>query len=158
MSDTVSVMIAPAEALAELVSRGPAGEPGDVNAVLASTWPLLHAPHRYYDAAVLVALFRRAGYVSDGPTWTAGDLTVYRGELDGSAEMGMAWTTDRATAIGYMQRYASAGPTVTWRATAGPESVLARFSAEDEVVVQPELLVNVMRIAELPHFVLGRLA
>lgn len=155
---TVSIVPTPMEALAELVSQGHHRDPAEVNASLVAAWPLLHAPHRYHEAGVLVALFRHAGFVTDGPDKPATDLTVYRGEPDGSAEAGMAWTTDRATAIGYMRRYAAAGPAVTWQAVASPESVLARFSAEDEVVVQPVLLANVIRIAEFPAFVLGGLA
>jgi hypothetical protein len=39
------------------------------------------------------------------------------------------------------------------QATAPPVAVLARFAAEDEVVVQPDLLIDIVNLGGFPHFV-----
>lgn len=70
----------PAEALAELVDAGPSLPPETVRAVLAEIWPGLHAPLRQYGTAVLIAMFRHAGYVTDGTAMPDDGLVIYRGE------------------------------------------------------------------------------
>lgn len=71
----------PSETLADLVSGGLQLDPQELNAMLRDSWPLIHGPLYRYDTATLLALFRRAGYVSDGVAHPSAELTVYRGEL-----------------------------------------------------------------------------
>jgi hypothetical protein len=80
----------PTEALAELVATGRSRPPAELRVLLAEIWPELHAPLRNYGSAVLVALFRRARFVSDGPPRPDGDLLVYRGEPVDPASPGIA--------------------------------------------------------------------
>lgn len=56
-----------------------------------------------------MALFQRAGYVSDGLTKPGSALTIYRGELVSIREPGIAWTADLQIARQYAQGYATAG-------------------------------------------------
>jgi hypothetical protein len=142
----------PAKAMAELMTSGLSLEPPAVSAALAHAWPLLYGPLRYYETERLIALFRHAGYVTDGPARPDSDLTVYRGELAGSANTGISWTTDQAVATKFARNYTTAGQTHVLQATATPESVLARFILEDEVVIEPDLLVAVTSLGCFPHF------
>jgi hypothetical protein len=142
----------PTEALAELVATERSRPAAGIRVLLAEIWPELHAPLRNYDSAVLVALFRRAGFVSDGPPQPGGDLLVYRGEPADPASPGIAWSTDEAIATDYARRYSTAGQTRVLQATAPPMAVLARFAAEDEVVVQPDLLTDIVNLGGFPHF------
>jgi hypothetical protein len=73
--------LTPVDALAEPVGAAPSLLPEKVRAVLAEFWPNLHAPLRHHhSSATVVALFRRAGYVTDGATMPDTDLVIYRGE------------------------------------------------------------------------------
>lgn len=85
----------PDETLKGLLSSGSQLPPSELNVRLTLLWPLLHGPQRNQDATALVALFRHAGYVSDGLPFPNGDLTVYRGELVSSRKPGISWTTSR---------------------------------------------------------------
>jgi len=142
----------PEQAFADLMATGPSRPPGELRVLLAQIWPELHAPLRMFGSAVLMALFRRAGFVSDGPPQPGGDLLVYRGELADPANPGIAWSTDEAVATDYARRYSTAGQTRVLQATAPPMAVLARFAAEDEVVVQPDLLIDIVNLGGFPHF------
>ena len=84
----------PSETLADLVSGGLQLDSQELNTMLRDSWPLMHGPLYRYDTATLLALFRRAGYVSDGVAYPSAELTVYRGELVASEQRGISWTTD----------------------------------------------------------------
>ncbi len=107
-----------------------------------------------HDQAALLALFRRAGYVSDGVAYPSAELTVYRGEPE-SGQRGISWTTDFQVADTYAKGYSTGGNAQVLQATAPVASVLARFAFEDEVVVQPELLTDVKALGYRPHFKLS---
>jgi hypothetical protein len=140
------------QGLAQLLS-GSSGVPAaELNVRLRLIWPGLRAPQRTHPAAGLIALFRRAGYVSDGPPQPAQVLLVYRGELAGKGDPGISWTTDPQTARQYAQGYATLGDTRVMRAVAPPAAVLARFRHDAEVVVVPELLMDVECLGFIPHF------
>jgi hypothetical protein len=150
--------VTPREALAELVGAGRSLPPERVRAVLADIWPSLHAPLRLHGTSTLVAMFRYAGYVSDDAPMPCTDLEIYRGEPADLTSPGIAWSADQAVAIEYARRYSTAGPTRVLRATAPPSAVLARFADEDEVVVQPDLLIDVVNIGGFPYFTVPNLA
>lgn len=100
----------PAETLDDLVRRGLGLDPRDLNMVLKAVWQLMHGPLFRHGAATLVTLFMRAGYVSDGGAYPAGDLTVYRGEPVASEEQGVSWTTDFQVVRTYARGYSTTGP------------------------------------------------
>jgi hypothetical protein len=52
----------------------------------------------------------------------------------------------------YAQGYSTVSAVRVVQATASPECVLARFTYEDEVVVEPNLLTDVVVLGHLPHF------
>jgi hypothetical protein len=99
-----------------------------------------------------VELFKRAGYVTDGVPVPAASLTVYRGEPVSAQSMGISWTTDQQIAMTYAQGYSTASAVRVVQATAPPGCVLARFTYEDEVVVEPGLVTDVAVQGYLPHF------
>lgn len=150
--------LTPAEALADLIGTYRSLPPERVGAVLAEIWPRLHAPLRHHGNVALVTMFRHAGYVTDGTGKPDANLVIYRGEPADPAGPGIAWSAEREIAIGYARRYSTTGPTRVLQATAPPMAVLARFASEDEVVVQPDLLIDVKTIGHLPHFTLPNLA
>lgn len=96
--------------------------------------------------------------MSDGTTSPATGLMIYHGELSGLASPGISWSADQAVAVDYARRSSTAGPTRVLRAMAPPSAVLARFADEDEVVVQPGLLMHIACITDFPHFTLPNLA
>jgi hypothetical protein len=140
------------EELAELLTDGTRLQPSELNARLRNLWPLLHAPQRTHDTTALVAMFRRAGYVSDGLPVPIGEMTVYRGELVSSREAGIAWTADVEVVTQYARGYATTGNTRVWQAAAPPAAVLARFKQEAEVVVAPDLLGDFKNLGGFAHF------
>ena len=144
----------PQEALVELLHSGSQLPPSELNATLRTIWPQLRAPQRSHDGAALVALFRRAGYVSDGIPQPNTELTVYRGELVNSHESGISWTTDAQVATQYARGYSTVGNTQVVQAVAPPVAVLARFSQEAEAVVDPSLLKEHKKLGYIPHCVL----
>jgi hypothetical protein len=148
----------PADVLAELLGARQSPRPEQARVVLAEIWPKLHAPLRHHGSAALVALFRRAGYLTDYAPIPDTDLVIYRGERANLGSPGIAWSADQAVAIDYARRYSTVGQTRVVQATAPPSAVLARFADEDEVVVQPDLLVNVVSIGSFPHFTVPNLA
>jgi hypothetical protein len=125
---------------------------------MPQNWPHLHAPLRQHGTAALVAMFRHAGCVTDGTPMAHADLVVCRGEPADLAGPGIAWSANLHVAAGYARGYSTAGPTRVLQATAPPLAILARFTSEDEVVVQPDLLADVKNIAGFPHFTLPNLA
>lgn len=148
----------PEQALAELLEAGSQRPASEVNAILRSIWPQLHAPQRSHSGTGLVALFQRAGYVSDGIPQPDTAIKVYRGELVEAHEPGISWTADFEIAKRYAQGYATVGHTQVVQAIAPPAAVLARFSQDAEVVVAPELLNNVENVGYIRHFTLPPMA
>lgn len=142
----------PSETLADLVSGGLQLDPRELNAMLRDSWPLMHGPLYRYDTAALLALFRRAGYVSDGVACPSAELTVYRGELVASEQRGISWTTDFQMADTYAKGYSTEGNAQVLHAAAPVAAVLAQFTFEGEVVVEPELLMDVEVLGYRPHF------
>lgn len=142
----------PDETLADLVNSGMKIDPHEVNAALREVWPRMHGPLYHHDTATLIGLFKRAGYVSDGPAYPSADLTVYRGEPVVSGQQGISWTTDFRVADTYAKGYSTDGHAQVLQASAPTVAVLARFAFEDEVVVEPELLTDVKILGYRPHF------
>jgi hypothetical protein len=138
--------------MADLVKGGLELDPQELNGILQAVWPLMHGPLYQHDTATLLALFRRAGYVSDGVACPTTDLTVYRGEPVASGQRGISWTTDFHVARTYAQGYSTIGNVRVFQATAPMASVLARFTYQDEMVVEPELLTDVDVLGYIPHF------
>jgi hypothetical protein len=129
-----------------------------VNATLQAIWPYLCAPQRNHLGADLVALFQQAGYVSDGIPQPGTGLAIYRGELVSAHEPGVSWTADFQVARKYAQGYATTGDTRVIKATAPPRAILARFTHEEEVVVDPSVLTDIKELGRIPHFRLPKLA
>lgn len=148
----------PEQSLAELLKDSPRRQPFEMNAPLQAIWSQLHAPQRSHAGAELVALFQRAGYVSDGIPQPDTEITVYRGELVQAHEPGISWTTDLQIATQYARNYATVGPTQVLQAVAPPMAVLARFTQDAEVVVVPALIRDAEPLGYIPHFTLPRLA
>lgn len=145
----------PAETLDDLVRRGSELGQRELNGVLKAAWPLMHGPLFHHDTATLLALFKRAGYVSDGAPYPTHDLTVYRGEPVASGQPGISWTTDFQAARTYAQGYSTIGNVRVLQATAPVTSVLAWFTFEDEVVVDPDLLEDFAVKGYMPQFKLS---
>lgn len=119
-------------------------EPADLRDRLRRIWPNLIAPYKRELRAGIVPMFRRAGYVSDGPPTPLAELVVFRGELAGQVDHGISWTTDRATATVSAGRWSTAtGAVVVLKARAPFGSVLAQFTANNEAVVDTTLLLEV---------------
>jgi hypothetical protein len=123
-------------------------------AQLRDRWSLLHGPLHVIEPSELVRLFRSVGFVSDGFEQPATSLTIYRGALAVDDARGMSWSTDDKHAGSYASGYRTVGATCLWRASCPPEAVLARFAFEYEVVVDPEMLIEITVIQALPHFAL----
>lgn len=145
----------PDEILADLVKVGMGLDPHEVNAALREVWPQMHGPLHRYDQATLLGLFRHAGYVSDGPAFPGTDLAVYRGEPVASGQQGISWTSDLQVADKYAKGYSTSGHAQVLQAVAPVASVVARFTYEDEVVVEPGLLAGVKVLGHRRHFTLS---
>jgi len=135
--------------------------PGEVAAELAQVWPLAHAPLHYFDSADLVSMFKWSGYLTDHAPRPEATIEVHRGEL-ASSRPGMSWTADEAVARRYARDYRTVGPTRCLRAAIPPQTILARFAVEDEVVVDPGELTDVTVVGsfdqwEPPRFNVGGL-
>lgn len=140
--------------------------------LLLGHWTRCEAHREYRDD--LLALFRRAGFVTDVyEEFGNGDLpkrlkgktvTVYRGNLGEPEPVGLCWTLKRATAE-FFCRYMtslrarivfgidhdwSTNPTV-WKAKVKTSDVLGYFDGRDEaeVIVDPETLYAVEPVGEL---------
>jgi len=92
------------------------------------------------------------GYVSDGPEQPIAAVAVFRGGLAEDDGCGISWSTSSEHAGTYASGYTTVGETCLWRATCPPEAVLGRFVFEEEVVVDPRLLVEVTALRRLPRF------
>jgi hypothetical protein len=121
---------------------------------LRDRWSLLHGPLHVIEPNDLVRLFRSVEFVSDGSEQPTTPLTVYRGALAGDGGRGMSWSTDDKHAGSYASGYRTVGATCLWRASCPPAAVLARFAFEDEVVVDPEMLIEIAVVHTLPSFAL----
>jgi hypothetical protein len=147
-----AVNLTPNESLAYLLNSGSQLPCHQLNATLQDIWPRLHGPLHHYEPASLVDLFKRAGYVTDGVPSPTTSLTVYRGEPMSTETTGISWTSDRQAAMRYAQGYSTISAVRVVQATAPPACVLARFTYEDEIVVEPGLLRDVEVLGYLPHF------
>lgn len=96
--------------------------------------------------------------MSNGISQLDKDITVYRGELVNTQEPGISWTANLETAKRYARGYATAGHAQVVQAIAPPAAVLGRFTPDAEVVVAPELLIDIKTLGYVPHFALPRLA
>jgi hypothetical protein len=148
----------PEQSLAELLRGDPRRDAPEMNAILRSIWSQLHAPQHSHAAIELVALFQRAGYVSDGIPQPDTEIVVYRGELISTHEPGISWTTDFQIAKRYARNYATVGTTQVLQGTAPPAAVLAQFAREAEVVVVPALIRDTKSLGYVPHLTLPKLA
>ena len=147
-------MNTPREELAELLNgSGLRLAPAVLNARLQAIWPQLRGGqlHGYVQAA-LVALFLRAGYVSDGPAYPHDNLTVYRGEPATATGRGISWSLSLQVATTYARGNAIDGTTYARKASAPPAGVLARFVQDAEVVVEPGLLTAREVVGHFPKF------
>jgi hypothetical protein len=93
--------------------------------------------------------FRHVGFASlSGRPLPARSLVVYRGATEPD-RLGMAWTTDRAIAVGHVRRDTGTDNVKRlWRAIVPPEGVLARLDLwpEREVIVDPSYLRDVREV------------
>jgi hypothetical protein len=99
---------------------------------------MVEAPYQW-GYAELVGLFRRAGFVSDGPALPTEPITVYRGVCSQRYRSGISWTTSREQARWFAKRFAFKGRGVVYSGTVAPEHVLGMFNerGECEVVTEP---------------------
>jgi hypothetical protein len=119
---------------------------------LRDRWPLLHGPLRSVPAATIVALFRSVGFITDGPPRPESKFVVWRGAPTADAAQGVSWSATRERAAWYARGYTTEGETCLWQATCPAGTALARFTTNDEVVVDPALLVNVTVDTRYPRF------
>ena len=119
---------------------------GELEELLIKAWATSEFPSDN-DAAALIALFRRTGYITDsaGPDRTPPrlPLVVHRG----GRPQGMAWTLRLEVAVKFAKRFRNVPgrDSGLWSALAPPHSVLALVTERDEaeVVLDPDLLVDV---------------
>ena len=114
--------------------------------LLAAVWRACEYPSSH-DTEMLVSLFQRVGFVSDGPfDPPIGEMTIFRG----GHRDGMSWTSDIRVAEMFRTRFGKDED--LWRATVHGEDVLAMLSGrgEFEVVVNPDTLLYVRGIDPPP--------
>lgn len=114
---------------------------------LRERWPELRAPLHEIEPSEFISLFRSVGYVTDDETLSANPTTIYRGAPIVDSGRGISWSATGEIARKYANDYRTTGATALWRATCSPEAVLGRFQLDDEVVVDPNLLVDVTQVA-----------
>src|SRR5215470_9208330 len=90
--------------------------PSELSGRLREIWPQLHGPLHHYEASAITALFRRAGFVSDGIPYPDGNLTIYRGEPACAKEPGISWSNSRNVATKYARDYRTIADTRVMRA------------------------------------------
>jgi hypothetical protein len=115
-----------------------------LNAALRVAWPACNAPVSHLAVETWVALFRRAGFVTDGPPLPTEDVTIFRGAKHPWSEgRGLSFSFDQGWARVFATRGGYEGPVALYRAVASPLAVLGRFvgsTFEDEVVVDPDMI------------------
>jgi hypothetical protein len=116
--------------------------------ILREHWTRCDAPGDTVEA--LLALFQRAGYVSDTDDRLIGKLTIYRGTFGNDPSQGLSWTLDKGKAGWFASRGARGVPRdrsaqTVWRATVDASAILGYFVERDEaeVIVAPKALRNV---------------
>jgi hypothetical protein len=116
---------------------------------LRRDWSKLRAPLDVLPVNELVSLFRSVGFVSDGPPQPVADVTIYRG-APAEAALGVSWSATEERGRWYANSYRTVGATYLWRAECPADALLGRFDLDDEVVVDPSLLVrpSVIAVAE----------
>jgi hypothetical protein len=99
-------------------------------------------------------MLREAGYLSDeeGALPPASPLVVFRGQPAVQNPPGLSWSTNQRVAHRYGRDWSTKDVAVTLRATAPVIAVLARFSREDEVVVDSAEVINVQATVRWPHY------
>lgn len=130
----------------------------EVRATICATWSHTSWPaltNRYED---LLDLFRWCWYTTDdSEELPREDLTIYRAETtdtfntDGAPDLGVLWTTDPDVATLYAVEYSVKSDAVVMVAHAPRRAVLARFTFESEVVVEPSMLTTVQVFTTVPR-------
>jgi hypothetical protein len=118
----------------------------ELRAVLSEHWPRTDAPG---DAVPeLLALFRRAGYVSDTERRLEGELTVYRGTFGDEPQLGISWSLSEEKATWFARRLGLKGA-ATWRGKVDASQILGYFVErnEYEVVVDPASLRDLTQVS-----------
>jgi hypothetical protein len=120
--------------------------------ILREHWTRCDAPGDTTE--YLLALFQRAGYVSDTDDRLTGELTIYRGTFGDDPSRGLSWTLDESKARWFASRGARGVPRdrstqTVWRATVDAADLLGYFTGrdEDEVVVDPACLRELNQVA-----------
>lgn len=119
----------------------------EVREILRAEWSRCDAPAMVNDE--LLALFRRAGYVSDCDERPTGELTIYRGTFGDDPRNGLSWTLDASKAKWFARRGArglAAGPPTVWQATVDAAAILGYFVERDEaeIIADPATLRGVV--------------
>ena len=119
--------------------------------LLALHWNRCDAPGDTIEA--VLALFHRAGYVSDSDDQLTGELTVYRGTFGDDPSRGLSWTLDEDKARWFATRGARGVPRdrstqTVWRATVNAADILGYFTDRDEaeVVIDPAHLQELSQV------------
>ncbi len=126
--------------------------PGNVRAAVICLWPTLVLPASAFPQDQLLALFKYLWYCTDGPERPTELMTIYVGQpTDVGQPLGLSWKTDEAVALQHALDYSFTSDAECLAAVTSRRAVLARFVAEDEVVVDPALLTDVRLNAPFMH-------
>jgi hypothetical protein len=122
--------------------------------ILREHWTRCDAPGDATEA--LLALFQRAGYVSDTDRTLTGELAIYRGTFGDDPNRGLSWTLEESKAQWFAFRGARGVPRdrsmqTVWRATVDASAILGYFveREEAEAIVAPQTLEDV-RLVQTP--------
>jgi hypothetical protein len=131
--------------------HGPVSD-DELRDILRDHWPRCDAPGSVTDE--LLALFRRAGYVSDTSQRLTGEVAIYRGTLGEDPREGLSWTLSEEQARWFASRGARGVPRdrstqTVWRATVDASQILGYFveRGEDELIVAPESIRDLTRLS-----------
>jgi len=124
----------------------------DLQQVLPTLWTNFRGPIHAFGKAACLSLFKRAGFLTNGPELPTQPLTIYRGEIRRPGQHGISWTTNERVARSYARGYTTVDVTVVVSATVQPGSILATFSEESEVVVDPDSLGPIKEEGQFPYF------
>lgn len=118
----------------------------DLNLLLVEWWTDTEFPS-LYGTGRIVALFRRAGFVSDrGEAPPTGPLIIYRGVGEGvPTPRGVSWTLSEERAAWFARRFTFATGDTVYAAEIMPEGVLGILHERDEA----EVLVDPRRLRRL---------
>lgn len=117
--------------------------PDALNRMLEMYWSLTESPSAY-GTGRLVALFERAGFVTDAPDVPPPlePMTVFRGVPATGKARGLSWTPDEHKGGWFARRGSILVPGIVYAAEIDPQHVLGIFHerGEAEVVVNPRRL------------------